>query len=120
MVDRREELPIVAPGMQSSYSPAIPSRGWLNTGGEFLHASAVIHRCQGIQEPPIGLSRHHRTPLQIRYAPAPGPPLEVIFRTSFFGPVDTKVLYSIEGGFGSPQHTAKGTIRLVVKLSGAS
>src|ERR1700686_2571175 len=120
MVDRREEWLIVAPRTQGAYSAAVPSRGVLNGGGEFLHPSAVIHRGQCIQKQLIGLSRHHGSPLQIGYSPAHGPPLEGVFPASFFGPIDTKVLHSIEGGFSSPQHAAIRAIRLVVKLDGVS
>src|SRR5258705_7767587 len=55
----------------------------------------------------------------IRDALAHGPPLQIVWWSAFFRPVNAKILYRVESGFGS-QHTAQLAVGLIVKLGGVS
>ncbi len=48
------------------------------------------------------------------------PPLEILLRSSFFGPEDPEIAHGVDGGFGSPQHTDVLAIGFVVKLGGVA
>jgi hypothetical protein len=73
---------------------------------QVVHAAAVVHAGQRVQQSVVGVLRHFGTAMQIRNAFAQRPPLEIFFRPSLFGPVCPEVLNCVDSRFSSPQHAA--------------
>src|SRR5579863_6020383 len=78
--------------------------------------SAIIHAGQRIQQSVVGFLRNFGSPMQVGDSFAQGPPLQIVLRSSFFGPEYPEITYRVDRRLGSSQHTTDLAVRLVVKL----